>query len=1410
MNKTSLIRALTTAKRSAVAVVASIVALGSAHSVHAINLAQSPLFLARPVTPIVMLNMSNDHQLFFKAYDDYSDLDGDGFPDTTYKNSYDYYGYFDSNKCYTHDGEVFRPSGNASGHYCSGKWSGNFLNWATMTRVDAVRKILYGGKRSESGDTATSTILERAMLPQDAHAFAKYYNGSDLNRLTPYSVTSGLSATADTGITICNSTNPTGTARDQESQNVTSPPMMHVARGNYSLWASNEGWQCRWGTGTNDNDSAISGIYAYSSSPVASTRRLNDLEVQVEVCNSSYMDLDNNENCKGYSEGLKPIGLLQRYGEDDTIHFGLMTGSYSLNKSGGVLRRNVGSIADEVNADGTFKTPPDGSLGVIGTLDALRISRYSFSSGQYNATDKCPWELAYFSDGACSNWGNPQSEIYLESLRYLAGKGPNFATDDSTRISGLGEVNWVDPINNDNYCAPLAVLQFNASTSSYDSDQLTGFGDIANGKSLSALTDFVGQSEGIHGNTYFVGETGANKDQLCTAKTVSKLSEVKGTCPDAPRLGGSYQIAGLAYHARVNGIGADRETVQTFGVALAPAVPRVDVRVPGSTNRTISIQPACRNSTPNPDANCAIVDFKIIEQDNTGSIYRGKLYVNWEDSEQGGDFDQDMWGIIEYRLDSEELEVTTRVIAQSTPNSMGFGYVVSGTNKDGFHVHSGINHFAYTHPDPTALSCSSTGANQCDCRDGFGRCNSSYSAATTQVFGVESSAASALQQPLYYAAKWGGFDTLDEEGNEVSVPPAGDPETYFFATDPRELEASLYKAVEAFAEGAGSATAVATNSTRLGTDSIAYQATFNTTSWTGDLIAAALGEGGLSAPLWSAASQLPTPSSRNIWTHNGSAPVEFQWGNLSPIQRNLLGGSVASSDPALEQDGFGESRVQWTRGTDVPGFAEREADKKLGDIVNSNPKFSGAQNYGFGMSQANGASSYESFVASKTEKTVFVGANDGMLHAFNAVTGRERFAYIPSNVYEQLRRRTAANYGSSVNPHKYSVDGQIFVGDAYYGGRWRTILVGTMGAGAKGIFALDVTNPGSFNAGDVLFEYTEGNAPEIGNITGTPIIAPMPDGSWAVVTGNGYNSQSGRAQLVIIPLDGTYTPRYIDTGLAGDNGLSEPSISVGGGFLSRYAYAGDLKGKLYKFDLQNMSVSYTLFETESGQPITSAPILGINPYRKFSDGRPGTMVYFGTGSYLTLGDLSNVDLQSFYGIADTGGAVAHSALFTKDIVSEGASGREVYQGDGPYGDEIDWQTYAGWYLDFDTEEGERVIDKPILSYDRVIFPTVIPTDSPCDFGGRSWIMALIGVGGLYSAYSPFDSSVPDGGNGGGESPPDGIENDTIVKLTPPSENGAPCGGGGFIIQQNSDGTVEYICTGEPDVVEGRQSWRQIQ
>ena len=153
-----------------------------------------------------------------------------------------------------------------------------------------------------------------------------------------------------------------------------------------------------------------------------------------------------------------------------------------------------------------------------------------------------------------------------------------------------------------------------------------------------------------------------------------------------------FRSAGLAHFAYKTDMRPDltgSQNIMTYGVALAPGVPKIEIPRPGETKTAVTILPACRNSSVS--GNCAIVDFKMVAQDLAAGT--GSFFVQWEDSEQGGDYDQDMNGILSYKITASTIAVTTNTVAQSTGDAMGFGYVISGTGNDGFHVHSGINNF---------------------------------------------------------------------------------------------------------------------------------------------------------------------------------------------------------------------------------------------------------------------------------------------------------------------------------------------------------------------------------------------------------------------------------------------------------------------------------------------------------------------------------------------------------------------------------------------------------------------------------------------------------------------------------------------------------------------------------------------
>jgi type IV pilus assembly protein PilY1 len=1356
--------------------------------VAAVNtIAQVPLFVTSAVPPKVLINLSKDHQLSFKAFDDYSDIDGDGVIDTTYKQTIDYYGYFDPYKCYNYtSNNMFEPQSISADKYCktggsAGEWSGNFLNWATMSRMDAVRLILYGGKRFV--DTPTQTVLQRAYIPTDAHSWAKFYNGSDIGQLTPY--------TWKDGITLCNTSDaPTGTAPSGTSQTVTYAPLIRIAEGNYSLWAANERFQCRWledlglstsssGTagsqGTNGNIPASSGLSA-NPLPPSHGGTSSELVARLTACVSTA--LIGQEVCQPYAGNQKPVGLLQQYGANGKMNFGLMTGSYEINKDGGVLRKNIGPFNDEINADGTFTGSAPTAGGIINTLNLMRIVGYQYGSsyGLYNNAqpdgDGCPWALSSFNNGICRDWGNPQAELFLESLRYLAGKpaSTTFVTDDTVAIAGLTTASVVDPYKPTDQCAATNIIHFNASTTSYDADNLSQVSDIGLSSltTLNNKTDKVGTLELVTGN-YFIGNNGITNDQLCTAKSVSatsgqtnSLSKLLGTCPDAPRLSGSYQIVGLASYANQTDLRKDIAGVQTatvYGVALSPKLPKAVIPVPGSTTgATVTILPACRNlATPVP-TNCAIVDFKIISETSTASAVSGSLYVNWEDSEQGGDFDQDQWGIIKYSVTSSQVTITTDVIAQSTPNAMGFGYIIGGTNKDGFHVHSGINGFNYTDTYPGVTGCS-------NCLVG----NSS----TSMTYNIGITNASSLEQPLYYAAKWGGFIDSDGSGtpnlqsewdvinNLTGSPPAdGIPDTYFAATNPQVLKQSLNAAFSSIAEGNGSSSSVATNSTTLVTGSIVYQAQFNPVNWSGNLLAFDVNPvTAATTKDWSTfdAGRIPAAASRNIVTYDPvtNSGALFQWVNLTcpasattttvpgvctqtttttkkgktttttTTVSSCTGKSNCSCTPPttssipiatcqsanVQNDGNsqqdylnklgssapdtnGSLRLNWLRGDQTleqQGSTDtnkadifRQRTVILGDIVNSDPIFTYTEDFGYGILPGVLGSSYTTFVAGKSSRTpmVYVGANDGMLHGFDAranvgsVTtgGDEIFAYIPNALYSQL-----SNLASPAYNHQYYVDGATAIGDAYFNNNWHTVAVGTTAAGGRAAFALDVSNPSGFSASNVLWEFTTSPPPttaiapnldpakqtncsawnsggftsttydanDLGYTLAQPTIVNLHNGTSmvsAVVLANGYNSNNGHAVLFILEAGTGCVIKKIDTGIGpnstspartDDNGLSTPAaVDTTGDSIIDYIYAGDLYGNLWKFDMTSTAPSS--WTIAGGKPLFVAcasagatcsvadtqPITvkpTIGPVGP-SDQVTGRMVYFGTGTYFQSTD----------------------------------------------------------------------------------------------------------------------------------------------------------------------------------------------
>ncbi len=344
-----------------------------------------------------------------------------------------------------------------------------------------------------------------------------------------------------------------------------------------------------------------------------------------------------------------------------------------------------------------------------------------------------------------------------------------------------------------------------------------------------------------------------------------------------------------------------------------------------------------------------------------------------------------------------------------------------------------------------------------------------------------------------------------------------------------------------------------------------------------------------------------------------------------------------------------------------------------------------------------------------------MGANDGMLHAFDADTGVERWAYVPSMVIPNMWKLADKNYATM---HSYYVNGSATVGDVYDGSSWRTILVGGLGGGGRGYYALDVTNPAN---PVLLWELTTAQDSDIGYSFGYPVRTKLADGTWVVLVTSGYNNISpgtGKGFLYVLnPVTGTVI-RKIDTG-AGDattpSGLARFSVWVDDALKDNtagYVYGGDLLGNVWRFDINaGTAMKFAELKDNTGnpQPITAAPELG--------EANGKRVVFVGTGKYLENSDLTDGQLQSLYAIKDdeaTSTLVNPRTTLVEQVLTTNANKRTVTN------NPVNFTADRGWYVNF-PDPGERVNVNPLLAWGVLVAPTIVPTPSVCSPGGYGWL-----------------------------------------------------------------------------------------
>lgn len=592
------------------------------------------------------------------------------------------------------------------------------------------------------------------------------------------------------------------------------------------------------------------------------------------------------------------------------------------------------------------------------------------------------------------------------------------------------------------------------------------------------------------------------------------------------------------------------------------------------------------------------------------------------------------------------------------------------------------------------------------------------------------------------------------------------------AGDPQEFADGLKGALDSIVARTASSSNLGVSSAQLRQGSRVFQARFTSEVWTGDIFSFLIGSDGEIpiVPEWRASERVPTPANRNIYTRNGSTAVPFVWDQLSDAQKATLGNNSAVLD-YLRGVRSGESSE---------GGTFRNRSSLIGDIVHSSPVYVAApDDFAYERFSWPGASTYQTHRTLRSDRTpmLYVAANDGMLHGFVASTGAERFAYVPSSSLAQMYQLTRPSY-----THQFINDGALTVADVYDAGTanaWRTLLVGSTGRGGRQLYALDVSDPtipADNPAGRrVMWEFSDA---DFGKFTGRPVVGRMNNGDWAVLVGNGYNSNEYKGFLFVVNATTGALIQKIDTGACPEtddpcvsNGLAEVTTwdEDSDGDID-YVYAGDLRGNLWRFDVTSSTPSQwkvsfgtdtsplPLFRARNAsgtpQPITSKVEVLLDP-------STGTRwVSFGTGQFLGDTDRASTALQTWYGLYDNYPNAATSPVSgrsdlaqrvvlveteqTTTTETENAEGETETtsetvkvrvisaQGDTTGGDRvIDADgTYIrkGWYLDLvpptGTAAGERMI-YGVQAFGGALFATsAIPADDPCTPGGSGWLMAI--------------------------------------------------------------------------------------
>lgn len=637
---------------------------------------------------------------------------------------------------------------------------------------------------------------------------------------------------------------------------------------------------------------------------------------------------------------------------------------------------------------------------------------------------------------------------------------------------------------------------------------------------------------------------------------------------------------------------------------------------------------------------------------------------------------------------------------------------------------------------------------------------------------------------------------------------------FYSATNPTAFASGIFDALRRVQERVGTGASLAANSTELNTDTTTFQAFYRTGAWIGDLkayaiqVAGSTGAATIGAMKWQASAQMPAWDQRAIYTCNpcsgsGAQAVAFQYGNLTGSQKAALGVDATAQQQIVDYLRGDESHdVTQPGGLYRPRHDPGGTTNLLGDIVSSQPVFEAG-----------------------STPAIWVAANDGMLHGFNANTGAELYAYLPDAVIKAGVADIAnTSYGTSALPHQYFNDGELTIANIGTAQAPQMILVGTTGRGpARAVYALDVTD---VTHPRFLWEYSGG---DIGQMQGKPFIAKTGDNQWSVLIGNGFNSATGTAMLLQFDIASGALTSHATNSSTG-NGLAAPTgwipdLTNG---IATTAYAGDLLGNVWCFPLSTPSLcpdstsasTQLIYQakgpTGSAQPITGGMLMG-------QDSHQNIWLFFGTGRYLAQTDLADRSVQSWYGLIaiNTNNATsAHvTASSTRANLTQRTITAETAASNTPGDTTLGGRTVtaqsslnantAGWYIDLVSpvsgQQGERMVLPNQFRGSLLIGTTRVPVASdPCHPSGAGWVMAIDPFTGTNPAAPFFDinnDGIFDAKDRYGQLPFAGIGFASVPN--------APIFVGNTMLISFDDATTSTQNTAGTIGTFGRVSWREL-